>query len=96
MGSFDPERELEQTAYLLEMKAWLATSHLAQAGSAGFSPPPPGQLPGLAGCCGGGFCPTCLHSLQLHVTEQGLCPFPYLREAGPQRVNSFDPLNFVS
>ena len=49
MGSFDPERELEQAAYLLEMKAGLARSHLAQAGSAGFSPPPPAQPGPLLG-----------------------------------------------
>lgn len=41
MGSFDPERELELLgAYLLEMKAWRAVSHLAQAGVWDFRPLP--------------------------------------------------------
>lgn len=64
MGSFDPECELEPGAYLLEMKAWRAMSHLAQAGVWGFILHP---LPswGLTW----GLLPTCLQALQLPVVD---------------------------
>lgn len=65
MGSFDPERELEQAAYLLEMKAWRAVSHLAQAGRVGFYPPPLAQLGGLRR----GLSPTHLQPLQQPLAD---------------------------
>ena len=71
MGSFDPERELEQAAYLLEMKAGLARSHLAQSGSAGFSPPPPARPGPVLGV----FCPIRLQSIQAALGEPGPCAF---------------------
>lgn len=54
MGSFDPERELEQAAYLLEMKAWQAASHLARAGSVGLLSSSPREAGARAGGGGGG------------------------------------------
>lgn len=71
MGSFDPERELEQAAYLLEMKARLARRHLTHSGSAGFSPPPAAH----PGPVLGGFCPIHLQSLQAARGEPGPCAF---------------------
>lgn len=90
MGSFDPERELEQAAYLLEMKARQAMSHLAQAGSVGFYPPLFAQLrpvlgafalpaPGPFGCM-----------FRLCAFDVGLIL------AGTCHSNSFDPFNLMN
>lgn len=74
MGSFDPDRELEPLgAYLLEMKAWRAVSHLAQAGVWDFILRP---LPSW-GLCWGRW-PTHLQPLQLPVRTEAcvLCVGP--------------------
>lgn len=80
MGSFDPERELEQAAYLLEMKAWRAVSHLAQSGRVGFYAAPLAQLEPAPGAPA--------HpppASQLPVADGGPCAFhARLVVAGPR------------
>lgn len=96
MGSFDPERELEQTAYLLEMKAWQAASHLARAGNAGLL----SSTPCPAGARAGGFCPPAsslqplLQGAAGAAGDQGPRTVPAQRtEAGACHLHSRDLLN---